>query len=88
MLALKSFYPVHYQDSPLPNHKILMLSLCYRHITSQTLNVPCIGIVFHVLLPHEVWGWDEKSCMHIRFGHSCLGKWIMDYGEMLPVKSE
>ena len=38
-------------------------------------------ITFHAIVPMACWEWDEKSHIHIRFGHKQLGNWEVDCGQ-------
>lgn len=38
-------------------------------------------VVFHVLIPKDVWGWNNKTKVHLQFGHFKLGKWEAPIGE-------
>lgn len=40
-----------------------------------------IDIVFHVLIPPNIWGWNDKCHVHLRFGHTHLGKWEKNIGD-------
>lgn len=46
----------------------------------------CLEVIFHILLPMEVWNWGKKSRMHMRFSHPKLGKWNEDVGEFVIKK--
>ena len=43
-----------------------------------------IAVTFHVIVPLEVWNWDNKSSIRIRFGHRKLGNWMCDIGDFCP----
>ena len=43
-------------------------------------------ITFHAILPLAHWEWDDKSHMHIRFGHDKLGNWEVDCGKFLVAR--
>ena len=45
---------------------------------SGNQNVMCI--MFKVIIPTQLWGWDEKSEVYMRFGQDFLGKWEYDFG--------
>ena len=45
-----------------------------------------IDITFHVLIPIKVWGWSDKCRVHLRFGHSKLGKWKKNIGNFILVR--
>ena len=40
-----------------------------------------LKVTFHVLLPKDVWNWDQTSSMHMRFSHPKLGAWNKDVGK-------
>lgn len=54
-----------------------MILFGYRHEPG------CGKLTFHVIISIEAWGWDEQSCMHIRFGPP-LGNWKDDCGAFQP----
>ena len=39
-----------------------------------------ISIVFHAVIPKDVWEWDEDARVYMRFGVHELGNWDYDYG--------
>ena len=39
-----------------------------------------IEVVFNVLIPANIWGWNEKCEVHLRFGHTRLGRWKKNIG--------
>ena len=43
-------------------------------------------VVFHAVLPTDLWEWDNDSEVYIRFGHRNLGAWHCDCGPMTIVK--
>ena len=45
-----------------------------------------VTVTFHALLPMQLWKWDERSEVYIRFGTSGLGLWECDCGPMKPVR--
>ncbi len=44
------------------------------------------SVVFHVLIPTSIWGWNENCCVFLRFGHSKLGKWKENIGDFVFVR--
>ena len=40
-----------------------------------------IAVTFHAIVPKPLWEWDDKSCIHMRFGHKDLGNWQHNVGE-------
>ena len=59
-----------------------MFSYTYIHRIANGTGSPdeAVTVTFHVLVPYAVWNWDEKSCIHLRFGHPKLGNWKLDHG--------
>ena len=45
-----------------------------------------IDIIFHVLIPTNIWGWNEKCRVHLRFGHIDLGKWNESIGDFVLMR--
>lgn len=44
-----------------------------------------VSVVFHVLIPTSIWGWNENCRVFLRFGHSKLGKWKKNIGDFVCV---
>ena len=45
-----------------------------------------VTVTFHALLPMQLWKWDERSEVYIRFGSDKLGLWEYDCGPMQTVR--
>ena len=45
-----------------------------------------VTVTFHALLPMQLWKWDERSEVYIRFGSDKLGLWECDCGPMQTVR--
>ena len=39
-----------------------------------------INVIFHVIVPLDIWEWDETSQICLRFGHPDLGGWGFNCG--------
>ena len=40
-----------------------------------------IAVTFHVLFPHEIWGWNEHNKVVLFFGGQNLGHWKAGIGD-------
>lgn len=45
-----------------------------------------VDVVLHVLIPVDVWEWNDNCRVHVRFGHFKLGNWEKDIGDFNCVK--
>lgn len=45
-----------------------------------------VAVTFHAIVPKPLWEWDDKSCMHMQFGHKDLGSWQHNVGEFKESK--
>ena len=44
-------------------------------------NKNAVEITFKVILPSQFWGYDERSSLHLHFGHPKLGEWKHNIGK-------
>lgn len=49
----------------------------------QTIQANSISVTFHVLLPYEIWGWNEKTKLVMFFGEQILGNWRAGIGDFI-----
>ena len=45
-----------------------------------------VEITFRVILPLDLWEYNEKSSLHLRFSHPQLGFWIHNVGEFKSLR--
>ena len=43
-------------------------------------NEHSMTVAFYAIVPLDIWEWDDKSGIYIRFGHHHFGNWRFDAG--------